>query len=43
MSEILEAVVAGAPADELAKLEMPDHYRAALVKRSEVDMFAGME
>src|SRR6202034_1703964 len=43
MSEILDAVVAGAPAEELARLEMPHQYRAALVKRSEVDMFAGME
>src|ERR1700728_3271734 len=43
MSEILDAVVAGAPAEELARLEMPHQYRAALVKRSEVDMFEGLE
>src|SRR5215469_96689 len=43
MSEILEAVVNGAPADELAGLEMPDSYRAALVKRSEAEMFEGLD
>src|ERR1700728_1480564 len=43
MSEILDAVVAGAPAEELARLEMPHQYRAALVKRSDVDMFEGLE
>ena len=30
-------------ADELAALPLPDSYRAAIVKRSEVDMFEGME
>src|SRR5271154_4460004 len=43
MSEILTAVLAGAPADELAALPLPDSYRAALVKRSETAMFDGME
>ena len=43
MSEILSAAVAGAPADELAALEMPDSYRAAVVRRSETDMWEGME
>ena len=43
MSEILSAVLAGASADELAGLPMPDSYRAALVKRSETAMFEGME
>src|ERR1700722_19133704 len=43
MSDILSAALAGAPADELAGIEMPDFYRAALVKRSETAMFDGME
>ena len=42
MSDILSAVLAGAPADELAALPMPEPYRAALVKRSETTMFEGM-
>ena len=43
MSDILSAVVAGASADELAELTMPETYRAAVVRRSDVDMFEGME
>ena len=43
MSDILSAALAGATPDELAGLPMPDSYRGALVKRSEVDMFEGME
>ncbi len=43
MSDILNAVLAGTSADELAGLEMPASYRAALVKRSETAMFEGME
>ena len=43
MSDILSAALAGAPADELAALPLPDSYRAALVRRSETEMFAGME
>ena len=43
MSDILNAVLAGASAEELAGLEMPASYRAALVKRSETSMFEGME
>ena len=43
MSDILSAALAGAPADELAGLPMPDSYRAALVKRDETAMFDGME
>jgi len=42
MSDILNAVVAGASADELAGLEMPESYRAALVRRSDTAMFDGM-
>ena len=43
MSDILSAVVAGASADELAQLKMPATYRAAVVRRSDVDMFEGLE
>ena len=43
MSDILSAVWPAPPADELAGLPMPDSYRAAVVKRSEIDMFEGME
>src|SRR3974377_1952337 len=42
MSDILSAAVAGATHDELAGLEMPASYRAAVVKRSEITMFEGM-
>jgi crotonyl-CoA reductase len=42
MSEILEAVVAGAGADVLAALPLPDHYRAAFVRRDEAQMFEGV-
>ena len=43
MSDILSAALAGATPDELAGLDMPDAYRAAVVKRDEVDMFEGMD
>src|SRR5271167_601716 len=43
MSDILRAALSGATPDELAGLPMPDSYRAAVVKRDEVDMFGGME
>jgi crotonyl-CoA reductase len=43
MSDILSAVLAGAPADELAGLPLPESYRAAVVRRSETEMFEGME
>ncbi|HEV3369113.1 MAG TPA: alcohol dehydrogenase catalytic domain-containing protein, partial [Acidimicrobiales bacterium] len=43
MSDILSAALAGAPADELAGLEMPGFYRAAVVRRSETAMFEGLE
>jgi crotonyl-CoA reductase len=42
MSEILQAVLAGAGADELAGLPLPDHYRAAYVRRDEMTMFDGV-
>ena len=37
--DILRAALDGASPDELAALPLPDHYRATIVKRGEVDMF----
>jgi len=42
MSEILDAVIAGAGGDDLAALPLPDVYRAAYVRRDEVTMFDGV-
>jgi crotonyl-CoA reductase len=42
MQAFLEAILAGAPGAELAALPLPDHYRGALVRRDEVEMFAGI-
>jgi crotonyl-CoA reductase len=38
---IRNAIVEGAPADEIASLPLPSHYRGALVRADEQDMFAG--
>src|SRR6202044_909043 len=38
MSDILSAVLAGAPAEELATLPLPATYRAAVVRRADVEM-----
>jgi len=43
VQQILEAIQAGASGDELANLPLPDHYRAAYVRREDVEMFDGME
>src|SRR3954447_446470 len=43
MQQILEAIQAGASGDELSNIPLPDHYRAAFVRRDDADMFAGME
>ena len=42
-SPLSEAVIAGADAVELASLPLPDHFPAACVRASDVDMFAGVE
>src|SRR5258706_10184525 len=42
MPDIAQAILSGAPADEIAALQIPDHYRAAVVLREEADMFAGL-
>src|SRR5215204_5673430 len=43
MQQIPEAIQAGAGGEELSSLPLPDHYRAAFVRREDADMFAGME
>ncbi len=42
MQAFVEAILAGAPGPELADLPLPDHYRGAVVRKDEVDMFAGL-
>jgi crotonyl-CoA reductase len=42
MQQILEAIQSGASGDELANLPLPDSYRAAFVRREDVDMFDGV-
>ncbi len=43
MSDLFNAVMAGAGPDELAGLPLPETYRAAVVRRDEVDMFEGLD
>ena len=43
MEQILEAITAGASAEELSGLPIPDHYRAAFVRREDTEMFAGLD
>lgn len=43
MQAIHDAIDADADADTIAALPLPDSMRAAVVRKSEVDMFAGME
>src|SRR3954451_15365168 len=42
MQQLRDAIVQGASADELAALPIPDHYRAAFVRREDTDMFSGI-
>jgi len=42
MREIRDAILAGATGEELAALPIPASYRAAVVRRDEQDMFAGI-
>jgi crotonyl-CoA reductase len=39
---IRDAILTGAPGDELGRLELPDSMTAAFLKRDEQEMFAGM-
>jgi crotonyl-CoA reductase len=43
MEQILAAIQVGASGDELANLPLPESYRAAFVRRDEVDMFEGVD
>jgi crotonyl-CoA reductase len=42
MQQILEAILADAPGDEIGALPIPDHYRGAHVLRCEVGLFEGL-
>ena len=44
MQQILDAILAGdTTSEEYASLELPEFYRAATVRKDEVDMFEGLE
>jgi crotonyl-CoA reductase len=43
MEQILEAIQSGASGEELSGLPLPDHFRAAVVRRDEVDLFEGLD
>src|SRR5215207_9741793 len=43
MQELRDAIVQGASGDELAALPIPDHYRAAFVRREDTGMFEGID
>ncbi len=43
MQQIVDAIEAGAPGEELAAIPLPDSYRAAVVLASETEMFEGLE
>ena len=42
MERIVEAISSGASGEELAALPLPDHYRAAFVRREDASMFEGL-
>src|SRR5215218_5988649 len=42
ISAIRDAILDGAPGDDLASLALPDSYRAAVVRADEQEMFAGV-
>ncbi len=41
--KILEAITSGASGDDIANLPLPDAYRAAVVRKDEQEMWAGVE
>jgi crotonyl-CoA reductase len=43
MEAIRQAILDGVPGDELARLELPETMQAAVVRKSEIDMFEGVE
>jgi crotonyl-CoA reductase len=42
MQPFLDAILAGASSNEISRTPLPDAYRAAVVRREEVDMFEGI-
>ena len=42
MRQFLEAIQAGAPGDEIGNLALPESYRAAFVRKEDVNMFEGV-
>ncbi|MFM7044016.1 MAG: crotonyl-CoA carboxylase/reductase [Ilumatobacteraceae bacterium] len=43
MKEILDAIESGASSDEIAKIPVPSSYRAAYIRRSDQDMWRGVD
>jgi crotonyl-CoA reductase len=43
MQAIVDAINAGASAEEIGQLEIPEAYRAAFVRKDEADMFEGVD
>jgi crotonyl-CoA reductase len=43
MQQILDAILAGASADELEAIPLPDTFRAAVVREEDVNMFDGVD
>jgi crotonyl-CoA reductase len=43
MQQLRDAIIQGASGDELAALPIPDHYRAAFVRREDTGMFEGID
>jgi len=43
MRQILEAIQSGASGDDIAGLPLPESYRAAVVRRDDVEMFEGLD
>jgi crotonyl-CoA reductase len=43
VKDILELILAGAPAEEYAAAPLPDSYQGVVVRKDEVDMFEGRE
>src|SRR6185312_667608 len=43
MQQVRDAILQGASGDELGALPIPDHYRAAFVRREDTGMFEGID
>src|SRR5713226_7167370 len=42
MQAFLDAIVAGAPGEEIGAIPVPESYRAAVVRKEDAELFAGM-